>query len=316
MKKTKIIYYLIMVALLFGSAIPQTFAQNNKTQKETRKKKSGFGSFLKKVGEAATGINMTDELFMVNPLSSSFNVEMTGCLGNSTAQQFDLILKITNKSTNERLCVGGGCGKKTMAIDEDGNTYNASGCAGDCKNFPTNVPIKVKIRFKKVLPSVKSLELIKFNIGNKGHVELRNVPIQWDAALENTEPQSTPDGYVSTAIKNSLASKFDLEVVGCYGNSSKQSFELVLKLKNKTTNKKLCIGGSCSHRTLAIDADGNSYAASTCAGDCKNFPTDVFVKSTILFKNVLPSVKMLDYLKFNVGSEGDIEIRNLPITWD
>nr|WP_321358791.1 hypothetical protein [uncultured Draconibacterium sp.] len=303
--------YIIMVLVASLCAVTTVFGQDN----TKHKKKSKFGSFMKKVGEATTGINMTDELFMVNSLSSTFKVEFVSCTGSSAAQTFDVVLKITNKATNERLCVGGSCTGNTTAIDSEGNSYKSAYCAGDCKDFPTNVPVKVNISFEKILPDVSYLESLKFNIGDKGEVEIRNIPVQWDVAAveqnQNTSEVAENDGLLS----NSIASEFDAELVGCYGDSVKQSIEIVLKLKNKSTNKKLCIGGSCSGKSMAVDVDGNSYESSSCAGDCKDFPTGVFIKSIVTFEKILPTVQKLDYVKLNIGDEGNIEMRGLPVDW-
>lgn len=311
MKKCLFIYAFIAFYLV-GGGLMYTTAQENTTAKE--KKTSKFGSFLKKVGETATGINMTDEQFIVNPISSRFKVEIVDCIGNSAEQKFEVLLKIINTGINEsNICIGGSCGGNSLAVDKDGNSYKPNACAGDCKDFPTNVPVKVKVTFEKVLPDVKNLEVVKLNIGNFGVVELRNLMLNWDSAQKEVAP-SDATGTSQGTLVNSLASKYDVEIVGCMGDLAKQRVEITLKVKNKATNERICIGSSCSGGSMAVDADGNSYKTESCAGDCKDLPTGIFVKAIVGFTEILPSVKSFDYIKLNIGN-GTIEIRNIAIDW-
>lgn len=305
----KIFLGVLLSFFLFSNHFSPATAQD--TQQKTEKKSSKFGSLLKKVGEKTTGINMTDEQFIVNPLSSKFNIEIVDCIGNSAEQKFELTLKITNKSTNEsNLCIGGNC-NGSSAVDKDGNSYKPDRCAGDCKDFPTNVPVKVKILFEKVLPTVTDMEVIKLTVGYKGTVELRNVKINWDAVpaeiAVNTESKEA-------SLVNSLSSKYEIVLVGCEGDAATQHVTIALKIKNKSTNEKICVGGNCSGNSMAIDADGESYKTESCAGDCKDLPTGVFVKAVVGFNQILTSVKTFDYVKLSVGN-GAIEIKNLPIEW-
>lgn len=312
MKKERFIF-VMATFLICGFFVQNIVAQSEQTNK-TEKKKSGFGSFLKKVGETATGINMTDEQFVVNPLSARFNVEIADCVGNSSEQKFDVILKITNKSTNEsNMCVGGSCSGSSMAVDKEGNSYKPASCAGDCKDFPTGVAVKVVVTFEKILPTLTAMEVIKLNLKNYGVIELRNMKIKWDAAPAET----IADTAIQTqqvALVNSLASKYDIELVSCEGDIAKQRVDVTLKVKNKSTNERVCIGGSCSGNSMAVDADGNSYKSESCAGDCKDLPTGINVKAVVGFENILPSIKAFDYMKLNVGN-GFIEIRNLTVNW-
>ena len=312
MKKKKLFYALFLLCL--SANVFDVVAQDNQTPK-TEKKGSRFGSFMKKVGEATTGINMTDEPFVVNPNAARFKVDIVDCIGNSAEQKFTLTLKITNKGTNEsNMCIGGSCGGNTLAVDKQGNSYKSDRCAGDCKDFPTNVPVKVTLIFEKVLPSVQGLEVIKFNLGNYGNVELRNIKLSWD--VPSAEPTSSNVAMSSsaTALTNSLSSKYDIQLVSCDGDVASQRVAITLKFKNKATNERICVGGSCGGNTLAVDLDGNSYKSETCAGDCIDLPTGVFVKSVTNLEKVLPTVKAFDYVKISVGNSF-IELRNLPVNW-
>ncbi|VBB43769.1 exported hypothetical protein [uncultured Paludibacter sp.] len=312
MKKRNLMYAVVTFIFLCSNLVLVN-AQDNQNTK-TQKKSSKFGSFLKKVGEATTGINMTDESFVVNPISTRFKVEFVDCIGNSAEQKFQVYLKITNKGTNEsNMCVGGSCGGSSLAVDNEGNSYKPNKCAGDCKDFPTGIPVKVMVEFEKVLPSVKSLEVIKLNLKSYGVVELRNIPLKWDAALAEN-PITALSEIKQTSLTNSLTSKYDIELVNCAGDSAKQRIEITLKVKNKGTNEHICIGGSCSGNSMAVDSDGNSYKSESCAGDCVDLPTGINVKAVVGFNEVLPSVKMFDYMKLNVGN-GFIEIRNLSVNW-
>lgn len=312
MKKKRLIYFIILLTFLCGNS-DYLKAQDSQPTK-TEKKGSRFGSLMKKVGEATTGINMTNEPFVVNTLSTRFKVEFINCIGNSAEQKFQIFLKITNKGTNEsNMCVGGNCTGKSSAVDNEGNNYKSNSCAGDCKDFPTDIPVKVMIEFEKVLPSIKSLEVIKLNVGNFGNIELRNIPINWDAVLA----ENTKTGLEETkpsSLTNSQASKYDIELVSCMGDIAKQHVEITLKVKNKSTNERICIGGNCTGKSMAVDSDGNSYKSESCAGDCIDLPTGINVKAVVGFNQILPTVKIFDYMKLNVGN-GIIEIHNLTVNW-
>lgn len=309
--KTNRFIYAFVAFLLLSASLTSAVAQENTT---TEKKGSKFGSFLKKVGETTTGINMSDEQFIVNPLATRFKVEIIDCIGNSAEQKFDVILKITNKSTNEsNMCVGGSCSGASSAVDKEGNSYKPNKCAGDCKDFPTGVPVKVTVTFEQILPTVKGMEVIKVSLGSYGTVELRNVNIKWDAiSAENTQTSTAEPEQ--TSLKNSLVSKYDIELVSCNGDIANQHIELTLKIKNKSTNENICIGGNCSGGSMAVDSDGNSYKTESCAGDCKDLPTGVNVKAVVGFNEILSTVKSFDYVKLSVGN-GFIEIRNLAVNW-
>lgn len=186
MKNKNLLLLIVVMGCLFGSNI--CFAQQDTIRTEQQssgkeeKKKSKFGSFIKKVGEATTGINMTNEMFIVNPDPLKLDIEFVECKGNTSGQYFEVVLKIKNKSTNDRLYVG--AMGSTKAFDSDGNSYETTFSSGKDYDIPTNVPVKVSVKYVKVLPSVAHLELI--NVGTMkngvkyGVIELHNVPVVWE----------------------------------------------------------------------------------------------------------------------------------------
>ena len=176
----RVITLIALSVLLVGSAVAQNEADT------TKKKPGKFGSFMRKAGEVTTGINMSDEAFIMNPFKSLADVEFVGCYGNSASQTVKLVFTVKNKSSNK----GGSFGEdySSKAYDAQGKTYSIS------KPPSNSLPTGVTVRFEgpiieKVLPSVTSFELIQLSwyldAGNHGgkdnsKLEFRNIPIQWD----------------------------------------------------------------------------------------------------------------------------------------
>lgn len=174
----KRILLVVLAALLAGGL-------NAQSEKETKKKEKGkFGAFLGRVGEQATGINMTNEPFIVNPLSSSCDVELVGAYGN-TAGTVSLVFRIKNK-TDEKANFGGSS-YKTEAYDAKGKVYKQS--IGYNRSYDTPKGLWVEVRmdgdyaFSNVPVGLASLELINvycfLNRNTTGMIEFRNIPIQW-----------------------------------------------------------------------------------------------------------------------------------------
>jgi hypothetical protein len=191
----KIILLAVLATFTVGSVMAQTESKNDsvpaKTEK-TEKKKSKFGSFLKKVGEKTTGINMTDEPFIVNPNPAAFDAEFIGAYGNSAEGRVTIAFRVKTKIVVSQASFGGSVGGtgESIAYDTKGKTFKQH--SGDpvrvdaAKGVWTEVKLDgFKSSFENVPADLKAFELIKvsfyFSAKDRGILELRNIPIQWDA---------------------------------------------------------------------------------------------------------------------------------------
>jgi hypothetical protein len=163
----------ILVCLLGAGCL---FAQTEKT-----KKKSKFGSFLKKAVEATTDINVSNEFFVVNNLPG-YTVAFKSCIGDPTAQTVTLTFVLKHNKENQSINL-----KDAQGYDQEGNTYE--GYPNErLFDLPTGIPLKITYVFSGVLPAVTQMELLKVKIWFNGantsadikDIEFRNVPIDWN----------------------------------------------------------------------------------------------------------------------------------------
>lgn len=185
---------LIVMAVLAVFTAGSVMAQNDSVPAEG-KKKGSFGSFIKKMGERATGINMTDEPFVVNPLKSAIDVEFVGAYGDASTGEVSLVFKVKNKTYVSRASFGGSVGStgNTTAFDSKGKSYSQE---RGCPSFEVPKGIWVEIRcegkyngaFQNVPETLEAFELVKMSVyidaNNRGMIEFRNIPIQWGVVPE------------------------------------------------------------------------------------------------------------------------------------
>jgi hypothetical protein len=191
----KVLLMLFLATFVASSCAVAQNTSNAETKKEEKEKKpSKIGSFIKKAGEQATGLNLTDEPFIVNPNSMDFDAEFVGAYGNSGTGNVTIIFKVKNKTSAASAAFGGSTGGKgnTTAFDTKGKTYSAY--SGDSKRYDTakgiwtEVTLDGKYSFEKVPSDLKAFELINmsfyFDAKVRGILEFRNIPIQWDVVPE------------------------------------------------------------------------------------------------------------------------------------
>ena len=184
----KLVVMTILAVFTAGAAM----AQNDSVPADG-KKKGGFGSFVKRVGEQTTGINMTDEPFVVNPLKSAIEVEFVGAYGDASTGVVSLVFKVKNK-TNATFVLCGGNTYQTAAFDVKGKTYKTNLSVGPNFDAPKGIWAEIamvgksKGAFVDVPETLAAFELIKMYCqvdgNNKGLIEFRNIPIQWGVVPE------------------------------------------------------------------------------------------------------------------------------------
>lgn len=187
---------LLVVALFAFSPMVSNAQEKESAKTETEKKgkkKSKVGSFLKKVGEQATGINMTDEPFTVFPaiVNRCLEVEIIGCYGDKASESATLVFNVKAKRVKADFRVGDSYGSD-KAYDKKGNSYERNTFSQVSKDCPKGVPVKYEVIFKSIPTDLDAFELISLGWwlsagSDKGHanndtpnLEFRNIPIVWE----------------------------------------------------------------------------------------------------------------------------------------
>ncbi len=158
------------------------------------KKKSKFGSLLGKAVEVSTGLNVTNEPFIVNPLSGDFAVEFVSCQGNPSDGRVSLTFKVKSYINETGATFGGSTSGngESLAFAADGKNYKPYSSAGEsvgvAKGTWVEVTLDAKNSFYNVPTELKMFEVIKlsfsFNAKTRGLLEFRNIPINWGAAIQ------------------------------------------------------------------------------------------------------------------------------------
>lgn len=166
--------------------------QNEKKEKKEKEKKekSKFGAFLGRLGETATGINMTDEPFIVNPLKSYIDIVLVGAYGDPTNGEITLVIKVKNKGYELRAEFGGY--NSFTAYDKNGKSYKSGSGISKSVTLPKDIWVEVKMDgYHKLYPveeNIPALELINMKVKlyqkESATVELRNIPILWGSMPE------------------------------------------------------------------------------------------------------------------------------------
>ncbi len=193
MKKNITTLLLAAVLFAFSPIISKAQEQKQENTETKEKKKSKFGSFVRKVGEQATGINMTDEPFTVIPalVKRNIDIEFVECVGDRASESVTIAFTAKSKKLKADFRVGGQ--GRDMAYDKSGNTFkNNSAYTSVDKSCPSGVPVRYEITFKSVPTNLEALELVSIawwlSVGNdKGAsgnehacMEFRNIPIAWE----------------------------------------------------------------------------------------------------------------------------------------
>lgn len=117
--------------------------------------------------------------------SSKVELSLIKCEGNSVDQTVTLWLTATNKEANKDFQFS-----QSEVIDVEGNSLKSydivMGSSGIRGTLYTDVPVKVSVTFKKVLPSVKILKLINlehYNPQQAGRTlsfQFKDININWE----------------------------------------------------------------------------------------------------------------------------------------
>jgi hypothetical protein len=171
----------IFIILFTVLSIVHCFAQD---ENATGKKKSKVGSFLKNAVESTTNLNVSDEMFIVNPIPG-FTFQYISCTGSSATQKINLVFVVKHSKENQKVEF-----ERGSATDNMGNTYNGNSniSYGSRQDIRTGIPFRVTYEFSGILSSVKKMEIFVLGVQTKGEntpnkaydIEFRNIPINWD----------------------------------------------------------------------------------------------------------------------------------------
>ena len=182
------------------------------------------------------------------------------------------------------------------------------------------------------------LAVLKYN-------DKKEILVFFDKALQNGEIKSQAEDFQTTADKifanaangqsdgngkvKSFSPNIDVKILSVVGDKKAQTVTVNLLISHKLVHQKVCLDNS---RINAFDYEGNEYYSKAVAvgnarsGDfiCNTIPTEVPVKSYIVFKQILPSVKGLKFAAARVGfgpadswsnEFESLELSDLVIDW-
>lgn len=208
MTKNKIFRKVLCLALIAGctsSVFAQDASKDQATveqQKKPEKKKSKFGSFIRKVGESTTGINMSNETFVAMNINAQklIAMEVISCVRDKASNTVILTLGVKAKQNGVQTSLGKSCGNGNQecvsGYDAQGNAYEGqevgsfSQVSGSKEN-PVGIPIKYEFAFSDIPATLGSLEVVQVefyiysnqssvgsNMSNVEPIQVRNIPIQ------------------------------------------------------------------------------------------------------------------------------------------
>lgn len=148
----------------------------------------------------------TTKSMLVKSFDPNFKVEVSKVTGNREGQSVEVILLLSHSLAHQEVCINVGR-DDCKAYDNKGNVYDTRGgeigsnsCLNHgstkivntsyaCEKVPTNIPVKAKITFRKILPSTQLLKKITIKIGYRdfegneqykyGEIEIDDLTIVW-----------------------------------------------------------------------------------------------------------------------------------------
>ena len=123
---------------------------------------------------------------------------------------------------------------------------------------------------------------------------------------------------ISIPIKTASGPKADFNLLKCEGDSKQQKVTLVFTITNHDANKYFSID-----KANIIDVEANQYKTNSInigsGGTINTVYTETPVKATMVFSEILPSVKILKLVNipYACGNEVNlsIEFRDIPVSW-
>lgn len=127
----------------------------------------------------------------------------------------------------------------------------------------------------------------------------------------------------SEMIVKSFDPNFNIKVLSVIGSTNDQTVTITFLISHKLVHQKVSFFPHSSNGQL-FDFNGNVYSYKNYDSHNDKIPTNVPVKKSITFKQILPEVKDLSFLtlKVNFGpidgyneESGNLEVSNLKVNW-
>ena len=174
----------------------------------------------------------------------------------------------------------------------------------------------------------------------------KEIAIAIDEALNMGEVVSQTAGFHTTVDKmkasdtnasqengtvKSFSPKFKVKLLSVTGNKVEQTVTLEFLISHKLVHQKVCFIND-DYPTIisgikAYDFEGNEYFVKnmsvgknndTFFAACNKIPTEVPMKASVTFKQILPSVKGLSFVSiatsFRAYDDGNLEYKNLEVS--
>lgn len=340
MRTIKLISVLMLAAIMSAP----TYAQEPEKEKEKTEKKEGkkkkkpskFGNFMRRMGESATGINMSTETFFSLPLEAQMMVDVTfvSCVGEKETGDVSLIFKMTPKVDLE---------SESHFDDESKGADNAGGNYEGILHYnyfgeeakTAGIPVMFTYTFKSVPNTTPQFEVatVPFYLrstggdlchsGNSAPMQIRNIPIDWQSIAQ-------ADGsYID--FFNECEEWVDIEVENCIGDSKTGIITLTLITTAKQDLENFNMGSDDDKDLKAYDIDNNAYLG---IGDKSNpsyrEPIQKGMKAKYYHHYKVPgstTTMKLFILPFDIGTENytrrtamgkyssGIQVNNVPVVW-
>lgn len=281
---------------------------------------------------------------------------VTGCIGDEAAQKITLYFTLTNPAkAHQKIKIDPWNDIPVGAYDADGNQFpfgavnlgNQNGFGQVESELPTGLMVKGFINFINVHNKPKKLAHVTIPVSSGNWpsasdllqevVEINNVKVNWDAnayPYEETIPSDKNINFLKSGYTKSFCNGLDFYFTGCLGDAAAQTATAYFIIANHNkVNQKITIDPYATKQAFAFDQVGNKFLFDklTLVNDVVEgtaetmLPTNLFVKGSITFKNVLPITSNLGIVNFNVrtenwnGSGGEIEeaiqLNNVKIDW-
>jgi hypothetical protein len=281
---------------------------------------------------------------------------VTGCIGDESAQKITLYFTLTNPAkAHQKIKIDPWSDIPVGAYDADGNQFpfgavslaNQNGFGQVESELPTGLMVKGFINFINVFNKPKQLAHITIPVSSGNWpsasdllqevVEIKNIKVNWDAnafPYEETIPSDKNINFLNSGFTKSFCNGLDFYFTGCHGDAAAQTATAYFIIANHNkVNQKITIDPYALKQAFAFDQVGNKFLFDnvTLVNEASEgvietmLPTNLFVKGSITFKNVLPITGNLGIINFNVktenlnGSGGEIEeaiqLNNVKINW-
>lgn len=164
---------------------------------------------------------------------------------------------------------------------------------------------------------------------------LRMGEVVSQAADFQTEADKMKTSDTNTNQENgtikSFSPKFEVKLLSVIGNKVEQTVTLEFLISHKLVHQKVCFIND-DYPTIisgikAYDFEGNEYFVKnmsvgknndTFFAACNKIPTEIPMKASVTFKQILPSVKGLSFVSiatsFRAYDDGNLEYKNLEVS--